>query len=457
MVTTSVQVNIPEEPKFKFNSGGNPGTIGYDSSRDVMATPEPTIGSALGTGGGVDYSTQLENLRQQALGLKQQVTDFYATKPTNDFVYSPYDKGPDQYDTSVDENAIRRATMKMFQGQIDATNQVYDQLLNEARLEGEGRLGSQRAIAARGGILGSDFAGAQKKKVQDFNTDIYRSIGAERRAAIAAIEGAGRQYAQQEIAAKRQARQQDAETYLNFLANKETRTNEWVSGMAQSLLAQGLTPDEVEDTINRAAQDAGVDPMRIKDAFYKLQAGQGADAGDQFTLSSGERRYDAQGNLIAEGAPKQGQIYSTGSGLVRINEDGTPELIFASSGGSGSSTKGSFSSGSLTVPASQVSEMSQYLEESRVNGYVPADSYQEIVNQLVAGGAVLEDIVNRFPPKDYLNPNDSNVPPHLASKLKSGSILDQFGLSPTDVPEATTQTEEEDGTVSGWFKGLLGL
>src|SRR4051812_11378579 len=51
----------------------------------------------------------------------------------------------------VDEQSIRAATMQRLQTEIDATNQVYNHKLAQAKIAGEGNLGSNAAISARRG------------------------------------------------------------------------------------------------------------------------------------------------------------------------------------------------------------------------------------------------------------------------------------------------------------------
>jgi hypothetical protein len=61
------------------------------------------------------------------------------------------------YDQTIDPNAIYAEKTKQYQGQLDALNGVYNDQINQARIRGQGRLGSQTAMQARGGLLGSDF------------------------------------------------------------------------------------------------------------------------------------------------------------------------------------------------------------------------------------------------------------------------------------------------------------
>lgn len=241
---------------------------------------------------------------------------------------------------NIDERQIQRNQLDLFQAEIDAVNQAFDQELAQARLEGQGRLGSQRAIAARGGLLGSDFAGAQKERVQNFNTEIRRGIEAERAAKIGSILGTARENAAAEIRAKRLARQQGAQSYLSYLTNQQQVREQNLDRVAQAFIEQGIDPSALDE--NELAAIASESSTNVPDllARYGRILASSQTQGDQFTLSEGERRFDSQGNLIAEGPASEaagGKIFSTSRGLVRVNpETGEAELVFDSGGGSGS-------------------------------------------------------------------------------------------------------------------------
>ena len=53
-------------------------------------------------------------------------------------------------DKTIDPNAAYNEQLAQRQAQIDATNALYRDQLNQARIQGQGRLGSGRAIQARG-------------------------------------------------------------------------------------------------------------------------------------------------------------------------------------------------------------------------------------------------------------------------------------------------------------------
>lgn len=331
------------EPALKTTTPGTdmavPGSLAFVGAPNFNGTSEPTISSGLATGGVtapaagsnsaqvlLDRATQARNLLQQQLGQGTAEPTIGDTLAGTDGFVRPSTDGAlsfeDIYGSPIDDDSIRRGTLDMFQQQIDATNEVYDQLLNEERLRGQGRIGSQRAIAARGGILGSDFAGAQKHKVQDFNTQQTRGIQAERTAAIGAILGTARAEAQNEIALKRQARQQGAENYLNFLSSSQERKATNAQKLGAAFASQGIDPTTLDESeLSTIASEAGI------------------AAGDIITA------YQQSLPELDEAAANDFGFMSTTGGIFRT-DPATGEAVFIPSGAAGSAGSSGGSGGS---------------------------------------------------------------------------------------------------------------
>jgi hypothetical protein len=151
----------------------------------------------------------------------------------------------------VDEQAIRDNVTKQLQAEIDATNSVYAEKLRQAQIVGNNNLGSNAAISARRGLLGSDFGAAANTKVEDDNKAVYSGIGDEQAAAIASITDKGNALAQQEIAAKNAVKQQSASDYISFLSTQDQRRTSRTTDAAQRALAAGIdlttaSPDDIK-------------------------------------------------------------------------------------------------------------------------------------------------------------------------------------------------------------------
>jgi hypothetical protein len=155
----------------------------------------------------------------------------YETGPTFEELYKP-----------IDEKEVARRQRKLFQSEIDATNRVYDDMLNQERLAGQGRLGTGRAISARGGLLGSDFGEAQRGNIVGYNQQSERAIQNERSAKIGGILGTMRKAVADELTEKRAARQQGAENYVKYLADAQTRKENNRNLAARAILDAGLDP-----------------------------------------------------------------------------------------------------------------------------------------------------------------------------------------------------------------------
>lgn len=231
----------------------------------------------------------IESIRNEALRIQDTLNTMQGEQTVGNLIGLSTPDTEESY-APFDEEAARRAAqrnqMRLYQAEIDATNQVYDQLLNEARIEGQGRLGSQRAAAARGGLLGSDFAGAQKDRVQGFNEDIRRGISAERTAAIGNIMGNVRRAVVEEVEAKRAARQAGAEEYLNFITRKNERRESNAQRFAQDFIAQQQDPSNFDEAeLNEMLAGSGVTPADLIRYYGQLTQEEGVDFG--FMSTSG--------------------------------------------------------------------------------------------------------------------------------------------------------------------------
>lgn len=226
-------------------------------------------------------------------------------------------------ETPVDEDAIRANTMRALQTEIDATNRLYADKLNEAKQQGIGRIGSGNAIQSRRGLIGSDFGAAQGQQIIQQNNEIEGGIRNENAVAIAAITGRGNAMAKEEIAAKNAARQKGAEAYLQYLSESDSRRANRTTEAAKRALAAGFDLSSADDaSIKTIADSYQISPdtlrMAYKEAFdaqtladEQAAAKAAKDALDadltrsniakngRIELSEGAAVYDANGKRIA--------------------------------------------------------------------------------------------------------------------------------------------------------------
>lgn len=188
-----------------------------------------------------------------------------------------------QFETPVDETAIRKASRDRFQAQIDAINQLYNQKLAEAQTQGQGRLGSSRAIQARSGVLGSDFGTAQTANVETYNRGIEDSVRQEQNALVQQILSQANTDATTEIANRRTAMKEGADSYLAFLQGQTERKQARLGGIVQTLFDKGVDPSRLDKaTLAKITGSYGTDLGTLSAMYKSLQAEK--DAADQAAI-----------------------------------------------------------------------------------------------------------------------------------------------------------------------------
>jgi hypothetical protein len=246
-----------------------PGTPGYNPNGGAPLPSAPTISSLYGGESDSDKSIDA-------------ATGVYATQAT----------------TPVDEAAIRAGVTSQLQTEIDATNSIYDQKLNEAKIAGANNVGSTNAINARRGLGGSDFGNAIQADTASKNNDVYSGIGNERAAALASITNAGNTEAQQEIADKNTAKQQSATDYINFLSQQDSRKTARTSNAASQALAAGIDlTDPSSADVKSIASSYNIDPAALVSSFVSAKNAQAAAT---------------KANLVS--APVTDNVYQPGAG-----------------------------------------------------------------------------------------------------------------------------------------------
>lgn len=329
VLPNGAQTGLPTNFNPSISTGGvNPDFGGSSPTASAPTAP------------GVDINSELNRIQTEALSI-QDILNGRQNNNTG-FNTGGYEEvyQADPFDEDAANRAATRNQMKLYQAEIDATNQVYDQLLNEARIQGTGRLGSQRAGAARGGLLGSDFANSQKANVQSYNTDINRGIGAERTAAIGNIMSKVRDSVLTEVTAKRNARQAGAEEYMDFLTRRGERRDNFKNQLVQDAITQGFDLTQLsEQELGEYLKDSGINAQDLLATYQRTQAEQAAQA--------------------AESPANDFGFMSTSGGIFRT-DPATGEAMFIPSGGaSGTSSTGSTGGGSSTGASEGVTAFDQ--------------------------------------------------------------------------------------------------
>ena len=225
----------------------------YNESMDVVAKATAMLnkskqntGTATGTttdtgtktGFKYDYSGNLitdkniQNLRDEAEGVMRQ---------------------------KVDDDKIKRDTLKLFQKEIDATNNIYNDIVNRQEIVNADNEGGLRAIQNRQGLVGSMRGFSQTQGQRDLGQQAIGTINAERATKISAIQGLARKEALDEITARRKAKQEGASSYLSLIEMEDERKAKRVSNVLSAMVSQGIDPNEMLPAeLNEIAKNLGV-------------------------------------------------------------------------------------------------------------------------------------------------------------------------------------------------------
>lgn len=262
---------------------------------------------------------QLASIKNQALAIQSQIPPTVAQS----FSTPTLDNGAaytDAYNSGMplsakDEEAVRRSQLKMFQGQIDATNQIYDQMLREHQIQGQNRLGETTAMGARAGILGSDFAKANTDNQITANNADLQGVQAERLAKIGAINGLVNQATIDEIKAKNEARKQGADATIAYLKGSAERRANNLNSLGEAFITQGIDPNTLDaKTLKDIAAKSGTTTEEIIATYHSAKMAKDAadkkaaldatktqseiDKNNRITVNEGEALIGQDGKVI---------------------------------------------------------------------------------------------------------------------------------------------------------------
>lgn len=267
--------------------------------------------------------------------------------PTEDPTMSAYYKEQKKLvETPIDERKLREKVRKQYESQFDSLRLVAAQKIADERKMGEGRLGSARALQARSGVLGSNFAGAENDEINRDTQDIVNSVNAETEAKIAYLMGESEKDYSAQLAKATEAKRQGAEAYLEYLKTRDSERSTKASNLAKLFATQGIDPATLtSDDIKKLETTYGVDLGSFKTMVIDAKNQINKDA--FFELSDGESKYvydpvTGEAKLIAENqknfAPKSssggsGSGYGGGSGSFGSDLDAMIATVGASLNG----------------------------------------------------------------------------------------------------------------------------
>lgn len=320
------------------------------SKKLVQPVSEPTVGSIYGGEfKAPSYDSNIDSAITQGL-------DLYGSAAN----------------TPINEDQIRSTTLARFQQEVDAVNAIYGEKLREVQLEGQNRLGSGRAIAARSGTLGSDFGAAQKDKIQTGNRRMEDMVRQEQMAKIASIMNMASGQAAEEIAAKRAAQKEGLDSYLKFLGAKTERRSTGLNNLAAAFINQGVDPTSMSpEQLSQLARTYGVSTDDILASY-----------------ATSKKTADAEAQKLAfEQAKDRRFTLNEGDAIYEIQDDGSYKFIGknpkTSAPGSGSSgTKVSLTTAkTLNLPLSLVGQSQDQVISSLLSSDVPAWFVEKAQNE----------------------------------------------------------------------------
>lgn len=297
----------------------------------------------------------------------------------------------------IDEEEIRRKAREGVQAQIDALDRQYIESTRRAKQVAKGELGTASAIQARSGLLGSDFAAGQNRKVEGELSDVLDELGAKRQAEIQKLYTDAENAALGLLTEKRTARDTSTTKYLEFLSKEGEKKKSAAKAFAKALLDKGIDVTELDpDQINKLTTSYGLSDAEFKELYRSTK-----DENEKAKLDMDVLRADAKEKLNKANTFE----LSEGQARYELNEEtGKFELVaknaktFAPKGGSSGGASGAATTdlGQLaaqvasTLPGTRQGPFWAAFNGARndqdkisviaVNGNIPADARNDLIN-----------------------------------------------------------------------------
>lgn len=311
----------------------------------------------------------------------------------------------------VDPNKVRQDTIKRFQDEIDALNEIYRQKRLEAEIQGQGRIGTGTAIQARRGLIGSDFGTAQKQNIQAYNQRIQDAIAAEKAQAMANIYSKARGEAEKEIQDKVKAQKEGAESYIKFLSGEAERKATRVKKVAYQMLTDDIDESLMEDADWKGiADELGVSADVLKQSYQAQIQEQAAAEAESWEkpMKVGNNLVDPRtGKVIYEGKEEEvlpdTQIVKAGGRQLLINTQ-TGETIKDLGGAYKTTGTSSGTSTGFNVKNAEKAMTSQMSQIVGSDGFVSPDNYLKARNAWIAEGGNPTTFDTKF--RGFKNPEN---------------------------------------------------
>lgn len=192
---------------------------------------------------------------------------------TGKTVKSPLDQAEEDYyknlNTTVDPDAIRENVRKAMQGQIDATDVLYDGLVADQTAANQKQYDRTRAINVAAGLGGSDFASANAAEAEKGGKSAIDALNRERAAKVGVILGNIDQRAYDEIKDATAQASTNAKDKVDYLQGKQTEAKADLKTLASSNVPLDQLSD---DQYQKLLKQSGYDDFTFKMVYNAARA-----------------------------------------------------------------------------------------------------------------------------------------------------------------------------------------
>lgn len=333
----------------------------------------------------------------------------------------------------TDPNVIYQKMLLDQQARIDAINNVYNDQLAQARLRGQGRLGTSIARQARGGLLGSSFGTAMTNVQEAANVEEQKAIENQRMLDVQSVYSKISADAREEAAANRLAKSKGAEAMLEFYnvtkpALRAKRAKNAIAGLIQKGVdittltpdelnsftsGLGMTKDEFVTSFNEAQTTATTEREKAAAEKAKAEAELGYKTAQTAASEASAAKNLAEAGQVGKMTPYQSaQIAidwykaknpSKSASDTKLNAIGGIATLFSPSEINPDGTKTNVVPGTDGIP---------YVDD---NGYVTPEGWKTVMREAAGDNITKKDLLEQF---------GGLIAPGLESR---------YGLTPADI------------------------
>ena len=161
--------------------------------------------------------------------------------------------------TEEEETDIRERVRKEAQGQLDAIEAAFTEIVSRAEEKGEARLGRRRALSSRAGILGQTFGEQARQEVEAANREIIVGFEKERATQKADILARVTERADRLIAVEKGQTLKNVEAVATFRQSQQSEARTDIENLAASGTSlNDLSDEEFQNLLNQSGFGSGL-------------------------------------------------------------------------------------------------------------------------------------------------------------------------------------------------------